>query len=201
MTHLRPRVRQRLLLIALTACMAVGGGSVAAQSVSPSPVASAPAGTPTGTQTGEPTVEDQLAAANARIAQLEAQNERIDDLLGAFDDMYDGMEAERQLLLELRKPIPDERADAETYFQRLQTLSVTSDPTRLGQPASRLLETAPIYLDWRDGTYASQAEKDNAFLSSGAAGFGKDFDDLQKAILLTVANRLDSLLNLRDRIR
>lgn len=198
MTHLRPRVRQRLLLIALTACMAVGGGSVAAQSVSPSPTASNPAAS---APAGEPTVEDQLAAANARIAQLEAQNERIDDLLGAFDDMYDGMEAERQLLLELRKPIPDERTDAEGYFERLQTLAVTSDPTRLGQPASRLLETAPIYLDWRDGTYGSQAERDNAFLSSGAAGFGKDFDDLQKAILLTVANRLDSLLNLRDRIR
>lgn len=172
--------------------MAFGGGSVAAQSVSPVP-SSSPA--------GDPTLEDQLAAANARIAQLETQNERIDDLLGAFDDMYDGMEAERQLLIELRKPIPEEREPAEAYIQRLQTLAVVSDPTRLGQPASRLLETAPIYLDWRDGDYPTQAERDAAFLSSGAAGFGRDFDELEQAVLLTVANRLDALLNLRDRIR
>ena len=192
MTHRRPRVRQRLLFIALTACMALGGGSVAAQSVSPVP-SSSPA--------GDPTLEDQLAAANARIAQLETQNERIDDLLSAFDDMYDGMEAERQLLIELRKPIPEEREPAEAYIQRLQTLAIVSDPTRLGQPASRLLETAPTYLDWRDGDYPTQAERDAAFLSSGAAGFGRDFDELEQAVLLTVANRLDALLNLRDRIR
>jgi hypothetical protein len=168
--------------------MALGGGSVAAQSVSPVPSSGA---------AGDPTLEDQLAAANARIAQLEAQNERIDDLLGAFDDMYDGMEAERQLLI----PIPEEREPAEAYIQRLQTLAVVSDPTRLGQPASRLLETAPTYLDWRDGDYPTQAERDAAFLSSGAAGFGRDFDELEQAVLLTVANRLDALLNLRDRIR
>jgi hypothetical protein len=201
MTHPQPRVRRRLLITALTACMAVGGGSVAAQTVSPSPASLAAASPGASTTPGDPTVEDQLAAANAQIAQLTDQNHRLDDLLTAFDDMYDGMEAERQLLLELRKPIPEERKDAEAYFNRLQALAIISDPSRLGQPASRLLETAPIYLDWRDGTYASQTEQDNAFLSSGAAGFGKDFDDLQKAILLTVANRLDSLLNLRDRIR
>jgi hypothetical protein len=197
MTHPQPRVRRRLLITALTACMAVGGGSVAAQSVSPSPALSpAASATP-----ADPSLEDQLAAANAQIAQLTEQNHRLDDLLGALDDMYDGMEAERQLLIELRKPIPPERGSAEAYFGRLQQLAVVSDPARLGQPASRLLETAPIYLDWRDGTYGSQAEQDAAFLSSGAAGFSRDFDDLQKAILLTVSNRLDALLNLRDRIR
>jgi hypothetical protein len=173
--------------------MALGGGSVAAQSVSPAPLPSA--------ATGDPALEDQLAAANARIAQLESQNERIDDLLGAFDDMYDGMEAERQLLIELRKPIPEERKTAEAYIRRLQALAIVSDPTRLGQPASRLQETAPTYLDWRDGTYASQAERGDAYLISGAAGFDRDFDDLEQAVLLTVANRLDALLNLRDRIR
>ena len=162
----------------------------------------APAGSPGASATpGDPTLEDLLAAANAEIARLTEQNHRLDDLLSAFDDMYDGMEAERQLLIELRKPIPPERDAAEAYFGRLQQLAVISDPARLGQPASRLLETAPIYLDWRDGTYATQADQQAAFISSSAAGFTDDFDDLQKAILLTVSNRLDALLNLRDRIR
>ena len=75
------------------------------------------------------------------------------------------------------------------------------DPARLGQPASRLLETAPTFLDWRDEDFATPGERETAFLTSGASGFGTDFDDLKNAILLTVANRLDALLTLRDRIR
>jgi hypothetical protein len=84
------------------------------------------------------------------------------------------MEAERQLLVELRKPIPPERPSAEAYFGRLQQLAVISDPVRLGQPASRLLETAPIYLDWRDGTYAPRQSRMHAFVTSGASGFSTD---------------------------
>lgn len=192
MTQMPMRVRQRLVVTTLTALMALGAGGVAAQSVSPSAAATADA---------DPTLEAQLAAARAEITALTVERDRLQDLLGAFDIMYDPMEADRQLLVELRKPIPEERGPAQAYLERLQRLAVVSDPARLGQPASRLLESAPIYLDWRDGTYASQGERDAAFVTSGASGFSTDFDDLQKAILLTVANRLDALLTLRDRIR
>ncbi len=206
MTHRPPRVRQRLLLSTLTACMALGGGSVAAQSASPAhvgPAAPPPAVSPAAdaSPAASATLEAELAAARARIASLEQQSRRIDDLLDAFDDMYDGMEAERQLMIELRKPIPDQRDGAEAYLARLSRLAIVSDPVHLGQPASRLLETAPVYLDWRDGSYASPVERDAAFIESGAAGFSNDLDDLEKAVLLAVSNRLDALLNLRDRIR
>jgi len=186
------RVRQRMLVTTLVALMALGAGGAAAQSVSPSPAAGADAG---------PTLDQQLAAARTEITALTVERDRLQDLLSAFDTLYDPMEADRQLLVELRKPIPDVRDSAEAYLERLRRLSVVSDPARLGQPSSRLLETAPIFLDWRDGTYTSQGERDAAFVASGASGFSTDFDDLQKAILLTVANRLDALLTLRDRIR
>ena len=99
-------------------CMAVGGGSVAAQSVSPSPAALGRL------------ARDPVARGPARRRERAdrrsstEQNHRLDDLLAAFDDMYDGMEAERQLLVELRKPIPTERPTAEAYFGRLQQLAV-----------------------------------------------------------------------------
>ena len=192
MTHTPPRVRQRLLVTTLIALMTLGAGGVAAQSVSPAPSASLSA---------DASLEQQLAAARAEIAALTVERDRMQDLLSAFDTLYDPMEADRQLLVELRKPIPEEREVAQAYLERLQRLAVVSDPARLGQPSSRLLETAPIFLDWRDGRYASQGERDAAFVTSGASGFSTDFDDLQKAILLTVANRLDALLTLRDRIR
>jgi hypothetical protein len=186
-----PRVRQRWLLPALAACVVLGGGGVAAQSASPAP--SAPvAGS---------SLEDQLAAARAEIRTLTAERDRLEALLAAFDNLYDPMEADRQLLQELRKPLPEDRATAQAYLERIQALSIASDPARLGQPAARVLETAPTFLDWRDGLFPSESERQAAFLSSGAAGFGLDFDELKNAILLTVANRLDALLTLRDRIR
>jgi hypothetical protein len=184
------RFRVRLLLVTLSACMALGGGSVAAQTVSPTPPVA-----------GDATVEEQLAAAQAEVRALTTERDRLEALLAAFDTLYDPMEADRQLLVELRKPLPEERTVAEAYLERLQLLSVASDPARLGQPAARVLETAPVYLEWRDQPFTSQGERDAAFLTSGAAGFGTDFDELKNAILLTVANRLDALLTLRDRIR
>jgi len=192
MTQTPTRVRQPLLLVTLTALMALGTGGVAAQSVSPSPITS---------PSGALSLEDQLTSARAEIAALTVERDRLQELLGAFDTLYDPMEADRQLLVELRKPLPEDRDTAEAYLARIQQLAVVSDPARLGQPASRVLETAPVYLDWRDATYGSPAERDAAFLTTGAAAFGTDFDELQNAILLTVANRLDTLLTLHDRIR
>ena len=192
MTQTLKRVRQRLLLVTLSALMALGGGGVAAQTISPSPSASA---------AGAPSLEDEVARLEAQVAALTAERDRLEALLGAIDTLYDPMEADRQLLVELRKPLPEERDTAEAYLARIQQLAIISDPARLGQPASRVAETAPVFLDWRDAEYASQAERDAAFLTSGAAGFSNDFDELQNAILLTVANRLDALLTLRDRIR
>lgn len=195
MTYTPDRVRQRLLLMTLIVLTAVGGSAAAAQSVSPSPAAS-----PSPVST-EPTLEDQLAEAQAQIRELTARQEHLQALLDGFNDLYDPLEADRQLLLELRKPLPAERADTEVYLERIGRLAVIADAARLGQPASRVKETAPTYLDWRDQTFATQSEADQAFLSSGAAGFGASFDDLKDAILLTVSNRLDALLTLRDRIR
>jgi len=192
MTQTPTRVRQRLLLVTLTACMALGAGSVAAQSVTPAPSAAVSA---------DATLEDELAEARAQLRALTVERDRLEALLTAFDDLYDPMEADRQLLVELRKPLPEERSVAEAYLARIGQLAVLSDPARLGQPASRIRETAPSFLEWRDGAFASPAERDAAFLTSGAAGFGTDFDELKNAILLTVANRLDALLTLRDRIR
>jgi hypothetical protein len=198
MTQTPRRARQQLLLLALTALLALGGGAASAQSGSPSP---APAASPSIAPDASPGLEEQLAQARSDLAAAQAKAAGLQALLDAMDEDYDSMEAQRQLLLELRKDLPDKRADAEAYLAKIQRLANTADPSHLGQGAARLLETAPTFLDWRDGTYTSQTEKDNAFLSSGAAGFPTDFTQFKDAVLLSVANRLDALLTLRDRIR
>ncbi|MFN8622486.1 MAG: hypothetical protein U0869_17260 [Chloroflexota bacterium] len=197
MTQIHRRARQ-LLLVALTASMALGGGVAHAQSASPAP---SPSAAPTVAPDASPGLEDQLAQARADLAAAQQQSKGLQALLDFVTENYDALESSRQLLLELRKDLPDRRADAEVYLDKIQHLATEADATNLGQPAKRLQETAPAFLDWRDGTYVSQAEKDNAFLTSGAAGFATDFSQLKDAVLLSVANRLDALLSLRDRIR
>ena len=62
-------------------------------------------------------------------------------------------------------------------------------------------ETAPVFLDWRQTDFPTPTEASQAYLDSGAAGFDTDFEEFRTAILLTVANRLDALLTLQDRVR
>ncbi len=144
---------------------------------------------------------EELAQAKAELAKAQAKADGLQDLLDALDEDYDAMEAQRQLLLELRKDLPEARDDAQAYLDKIQRLANKADPSRLGQFASRMLETAPTFLSWRDEDFASPAERDAAFLTSGASGFTTDFTELKDAVLLSVANRLDAILSLRDRIR
>ena len=148
-----------------------------------------------------PSVEDRLQAAETELRQLIAERERLQSALTGLADLYEPMETDRQLLLELRKALPVARPDAESYLARMQGLALRSDPTRLSQLASRVLETAPVFLDWRDTDFASPEEASQAYRDTGASGFNTDFEEFRTAILLTVANRLDALLTLQDRLR
>ena len=113
--------------------------------------------------------------------------------------MYDQMEADRLLMLALRKDLPATRPEAMAYLDQLQKLALASDPANLGTLAQRVIEAAPIYLDWRDKTFASTAESDAAYIESGASGFDTNLRAFRDGALLTVADRLDAVLNLLDR--
>ncbi len=111
------------------------------------------------------------------------------------------LEADRLLLVELRKDLPSTRSEAESYLARVEELALTSDPARLGVIVSRLRAAAPVFLDWRDKQFASQQEANTAFLESGAAAFDATWSSLHDAVLLTVANRIDTIIDLVDALQ
>jgi hypothetical protein len=106
------------------------------------------------------------------------------------------MEADRLLLAELRKDVPTDRTEAESYLARVQDLALASDPARLGVIVSRVREAAPRWLDWRAATYATTQEATTAYLQSGASAFDASWENLHDAVLLTVVNRLDTIIDL-----
>jgi ABC-type transporter Mla subunit MlaD len=148
---------------------------------------------------------DALTASNAdlqaTVDALAGERDRLATSMERFDDLYGPIESDRQLLFELRKQMPETRPEAEARLARIRALALASDAQRLGQLVDRVDEAAPAFLDWRFGEFESASDFSAAYVESGANAFDASFEELQSEALMTVANRLDSLLTILDRIR
>lgn len=156
-------------------------------------------------------VEDLTSANDALVASNSDLQSAVDSLaqerdqlaasIGRFDALYGPLEADRKLLFELRKSLPETRSEAEAQLDRIRDYALTSDPQGLGQLVDRVDETAPAFLDWRFGEFATTAEFSAAYVETGANAFDSSFEELRSEALRTVANRLDGLLTILDRVR
>ena len=148
---------------------------------------------------------DELSADNSSLQQavddLSAERDQMARTLSHFDDAYEPMEANRQLLFELRKVLPETRPEAEAQLERMRSLALAADPAHLGQLVDRLGEAAPDFLDWRFNDHASDAEAAQAYIDSGASAFDTTMSEFRNEVLLSVANRLDGILTVIDRVR
>jgi hypothetical protein len=150
---------------------------------------------------------DQLQADNASLeeslSRLEGERDQLARGLERFADLYDVMEADRQLLFELRKGVPESRPEAEAQLSRLRDLALLSDPARLGDLIDRVEDAAPSFMDWRFGVggFTSTEEATQAYIESGANAFDSLMTEFRNEVLLSIANRLDGLLTVIDRAR
>ena len=148
---------------------------------------------------------DTLVADNSSLQQtidsLSSERDRLRASLGRFDDLYAPLEADRQLLFELRKGLPETRPEAEAQLARIRSLALSSDPARLGQLVDRVDDAAPAFLDWRFGEFESTTDFSNAYIETGANAFDTSMDEFRSEVLMSVANRLDGLLTIIDRVR
>lgn len=137
----------------------------------------------------------------AAIDALAHERDRLTASIGRFDDLYDPIESDRQLLFELRKQMPETRPEAEAQLARIRSLALSSDPQRLGQLVDRVDDATPAFLDWRFGEFENTSDFSAAYVETGANAFDSSFDELRSEALMTVANRLDGLLTILDRVR
>jgi hypothetical protein len=146
-------------------------------------------------------LRSQLDDLSLRYDDLSAERDRLAGTLAHFDEIYDPMEADRQLLFELRKELPETRPEAEAQLERMRTLALAADPALLGQLVDRLGDATPAFLDWRFDEHASDAEAAQAYVESGASAFDTTMSEFRDEVLLSVANRLDGILTIIDRVR
>ena len=148
---------------------------------------------------------DALQADNSSLRQnvdaISLERDRLRGSLERFDDLYGPIEADRQLLVELRKGLPETRPEAEAQIDRIRSLALSADPSRLGQLVDRIDDAAPAFLDWRFGEFNSNDDFANAYIDSGANAFDTSMEDFRSEVLMSVSNRLDGLLTILDRVR
>jgi hypothetical protein len=119
---------------------------------------------------------------------------------GRLVGLRDSLTADRALLVELRKDVPSTRDAGAAFVAHVAELALASDPAGLGVIVSRVRDAAPAWLDWREGQYATTQEAADAYARTGAAAFDVSWESLHDAVLLTVVNRLDTIIDLADRI-
>jgi hypothetical protein len=148
---------------------------------------------------------DALSADNdtlqAAIADLARERDELRKSLERFDDLYLPLEADRKLLVELRKSVPDTRVEAERHIADLERYALSADPARLGQLVDRVRDSAPAFLDWRFGDFGSAEEFSSAYVQTGANAFDSTMEEFRSEALFSVARRLDGLLTILDRAR
>ena len=177
------------------------------------------AGPLTSTTLDEATPEELraiVADLDARNVQLESDNtslqRTVDDLaserdelarsLHRFDDAYDALEADRQLLFELRKGLPETRPEAEAQLERMRSAGAARrTPPAWARSSTASAEAAPAFFEWRFTEFTSADEATQAYIDSGANAFDSSMTDFRNEVLLSVANRLDGLLTVIDRAR
>lgn len=147
------------------------------------------------------TLEADNSNLSRAVTDVTRERDRLQESLIHFDDIYVPLEADRQLLFELRKGVPESRSEAEAQLDRMQRLALTSNPSRLGQLVDRVSESAPAYFEWRFTQFGSTQEASEAYVNSGANAFDSRMEDFRSAVLLSVANRLDGVLSIIDRVR
>lgn len=108
--------------------------------------------------------------------------------LGQFVEQ---MEADRRLLSEIRKEVPDVRQEAEMYLDRLKNLAARSDPIKLVPLVNRVMSQAPIYFEWLEREFEDQEEQVSEYYVGGARGFHFALENFKSAVMMTIINRLD----------
>jgi hypothetical protein len=101
------------------------------------------------------------------------------------------MDADRLLLFEVRKDLPNKRSDADAYLKHLKELAARSDAARLVPKVNRMIEQAPTYYDWLEKNIQNQTDNQNEYVVGGARGFLVAFQDFQNEVMLIVINRLE----------
>ena len=139
-------------------------------------------------------IED-IGALQEQVKDLESRPPVLD--VEGLDQLRAQLEADRLLLVELRKDDPETREDAQRLWAGIKRIAVQSDPA-LASKADEVTRGIPAYYDWVERDFVSTREAQISALLTGAFEYIDSVDAFWDAFLAVVINRIDALGRLPD---
>jgi vacuolar-type H+-ATPase subunit I/STV1 len=135
----------------------------------------------------------EIARLEERVAALSVTEKKSQTLVKALNPL----EADRLLLVEMRKDAPDNRKAATEYWENVKRLAVQSDPS-LGPKVDRVLRLLPAYFDYIDaaGKATSCEQIFSAYTTSGVIDYFNVESDFRRDLFLILINRIDAVVSL-----
>lgn len=123
--------------------------------------------------------------------------------LETLQEMYDSLDRHRRLLLELRREAPTSKDESLAYWSNIHSVAVDANPA-LSSEAEKVLIRIDNYYTWKDGGPNPSDSVDEylnwrkAYAPSGAEAYEEATLGFNQQALLSVVNRIDTVLSLLD---
>lgn len=145
--------------------------------------------------------ENELASALATLRTAQSETEAVKQKLEMVRRALAKIDADRALLVDLRREVPDRREDARSFWQDVRGRAVVSDST-LGAAVDRILDGLDTYFDWIDvqpGVGTTPEEYGRWLFKAAAAGafdYLEAIDDFRSDALLVAIIHIEQAAGL-----
>ena len=144
-------------------------------------------------------LQEQL---NTQLEEFSSLQERVEVLQGATlagdsgtpEELADRLDADRLLLLDFRKDLPEDEDDARAFWANIRVLAARSDPS-LAPLVDRVARTVPHYFRFVNQDFTSTLEAQLSYQLL-AAGYDAAKDEFWHTFMTVLSDRLDSLARL-----
>ncbi|MCH7552602.1 MAG: hypothetical protein IIC82_01195 [Chloroflexi bacterium] len=146
--------------------------------------------------------EDLQAQLDTQLEEFSSLQERVDLLQGATlagesgtpEELANRLDADRLLLLDFRKDLPEDEDDARAFWANIKALAARSDPS-LAPLVDRVARTVPNYFRFVNQDFTSTLEAQLSYQLL-AADYDTAKDEFWNSFMTVLSDRLDSLARL-----
>ena len=147
---------------------------------------------------------EEQAGLRAELRDYQSQAGEEIARLATLEEMSDSLDRHRLLLLELRRDTPAEKDDSLAYWSNVHRVAADANPA-LSSEAEKVLVRIDNYYAWKDGGPDPSDSVDEylnwreAYAPSGAEAYEEATLAFNQEALLSVVNRIDTVLALLDK--
>ena len=140
-------------------------------------------------------IRSQLDERDAELTRLQRRIEAAPETRSAFPGIPDverfaeQIEADRLLLVEMRKELPDERREAFAFWNNVKELAAVSDPSLVAK-ANNVITALPAYFNFLETDFENQQDAVLTFQLTGASDYEAASDDFWRSFALSLIDRL-----------